>query len=219
MKKLLVFFLLLFAFPSFGQSVEKGMFFADLSAGLGAYHGYNNLDYNPNKKVNAAASAFQFNGSYFLNERFSVGLELRFLSYLTPDDTNSIVKEAQAGGILINTDYVFANKKKFNAWVGIGIGANRFEYIRSEIDTAQMVVNSGTVKAGGALIDVHSGFRWCFSKHIGFNMRAGYSLFPMQVSNFTVNGEQREKMGYRNTEDVILNFRGLEIKAGLSFYF
>lgn len=215
-------FLLLFVIlyqVTFSQSADKGKTFIDLSVGMGGYHGMSNLNDNQNKDVNAGANAFQLNAGYVVKNGFSLGLEFRALRYLTDDDSASIVKEAAANCIAITSDYHFVNKKKFNAYAGFGLGGTRFNYLRSELDTTTLQYNKGRVYAQGALVDIHTGLRWCFTKHVGLFFRANYSFFPLNVTRFTVNGNDKEDMSYRKTTDVILNFRGLELKVGLSVYF
>lgn len=215
----LITFSLLLVTQTQAQYAKQGMLDIDLSAGLGVYHGYENIRPEAElNKVNAAATVLHFDVNYFAQDRISVGAQFRALRYLTEDDSTAVINSASANSILLHGDYHFSNRPKFNAYVGFGIGVNGFVYERMITDTNN-VTTRGTIRAAGSVIDLRSGLRWCFSKHVGFHLTANYSVYPMQVLWAKINGSKIDELDYVPVEDVIINFRGVEIAAGFSFYF
>jgi hypothetical protein len=209
----------LIAISSQAQYANQGTLDIDLSVGLGMYHGYENIRPEAElNKVNAAATVLHFDVNYFAQDRISVGAQFRGLRYITEDDSTAVINAASSNGILLHGDYHFSNRPKFNAYLGFGLGVNGFVYDRMITDTNN-VTTRGTIRAAGSIIDLRSGLRWCFSKHFGFHLSANYSVYPMQVIWAKVNGNKIDELDYVPVEDVIINFRGVELIAGFSIYF
>ncbi|HRE73936.1 MAG TPA: hypothetical protein PK637_15965 [Flavobacteriales bacterium] len=203
------------------QSAEKGKLFIDTGGGLGVYHGFSIFSPPENAGINAAAFSGNLRINYFVKPTISTGIEIRHLVYPSNEsDTNRVIASASGTGILLTAENVFFNRKKFHAFVGAGLGVYSFAYERYERDSTQTISeNLGQIKARGTSIYLGTGFRWCFSKHLGLNFRAGYSIYPLRVNEYRFNGNVQEEMDYRKSTEVILNFRGVEGQLGLSVFF
>lgn len=216
MKKLLLVFIFI---PTLLSAQEKQYKFqTDLSYGFGIYKGWDNLKPGLRTTVNALTSIAQFNFAFTYSPRLTIGIEFRTRSFITGQDSNNVIINASSGAFLINTDYHFTDQKNKNAYVGFGFGGSNMQYSRMVRDSLGNT-NVGEISARGPLINLRSGFRWYFSKHFGIQLNGNYSIYPMHTKSVVINGNEQDHLDYRNTQDVLFNFRGIELKFGLCLRF
>lgn len=220
MKKIILLVLLI---PQVLSAQKSNDFFqADLSVGFGIYNSFDNLNGNyVRQKFNAFARISQLNLSFKVKDQFYIGFEGRGKKFAGQNDS-TIYETANSVGLLINTDYQFINKNKINAYLGFGLGISGLNYSKTIYGSDSLGIHEiqeGKIRGGGGFINLRSGIRWYFTKNIGLSLLGNYSITPTQIRSFKINGADQEIIGYKNIDDVVVNFRGIELKLGVCIRF
>lgn len=212
---LLLFFISLLTLPFvMGQSADKGQMSIDVGFGVSGYGTHSNL--GESRRVGAAALLADLDFGYCIKDRISIGLNVRshyrYLGESADSSVNHVM--ARGGGIGFNGRYYILNKPKFQYFVGSMVGVTGLNYER--LDTSGVL---GELYLNGGMVGLHTGFRALFSKVVGFHMKASFTSHIYHTRRFAVNGEQREYIGHIKSTDLLFNFRGLELLAGITFVF
>ncbi len=206
---------LLLLLPVLGQSqVKKGTWLVDLGIGIGAYGSSTNLNFDSG--VNAAPAIARIAVDYGIMDQFALGLQYRRLDYLTDDDSTASFINANTNAVLFNGTYHLVNKSKFNFYVGTSFGYATIYYERQNVDGAYGFINGKGIPYG-----LNTGVRKYFGANgtVGFFFHANLINYPFEVTNIEVDGQVVESVQGIPTDQLHVNFAGVDLIFGVALKF
>jgi len=162
----------------------------------------------------AFSTGAKVNLLYNVKESFSVGLHFASNKFKTDPDTTANFANANNTIIAILFNYHLVDKKKFNFYLGSGLGVSQLKYERQQTDGT-----TGEITMEGPSLMLNAGMRFYFIKNLGLFFQPGFVVNPYRISSFTINGQEQDTIGNYNVDDVTFALRGVNVSLGLSLRF
>jgi len=215
---------LIIAFPLAAQIVDKGTVLIGAEAGIGLYNSTQN--FTATRKPTGETTGFphfQIRADIGVKKGFALGLTVRSNGTISENSTDTVDQSTEnfkisSGAILLNASYYLVNKDKSGLFAGVSVGGTSLTADGSQIDTLEQV-ETATVSATAITVLFQGGYHKLLSRKIGLNLKASYASMPFGFDSFQRNGVEQERLGNVQVKQAVLNLRGIEIEAGLTFHF
>ncbi len=216
MKSLILYLSFFLCVSGFAQTVNKGTWQVQAFVGQGIYN--QNASYSLNSGIGAAPAQFGLSGEYLIQDRLSIGLNLRANVYAideAQDTTRVNVITASGGTGLLVTKVYLIDKEKFNFYGGIGIGAS---FINLDVNGPNGIQNA-YAEMDGFTQNLCFGFNWYFAKNFGLTMNLGYINHNLKFDYLSIDGQDVDRISEIEKDVSTLNHRGLDGQIGFTFKF
>lgn len=214
MKYLALFSLILTFNTLDAQFANKKKIELQLNSGLGIY--VQNNSFNTNRTIGGVPKLFDINASYFIEDRLSIGVNLRYHNFIIDDtDTTTRVDQGDGGAIHFTTNFYWLNNKKFNLYSGIAFGAVFINVHATDLNSLE----TGYAELAGNSYYVNTGFNWYFWKGLGLNLKLAYINQNYEYKYLELNGNETQEIDGVWVIGNHVNHRGLFSTLGLSYSF
>jgi hypothetical protein len=217
MKKTLLFLLLLIAISAQAQrkkefQIRGGFGFAAYATTTEFTYSAFGLTFTTKNDDGAATVHMPLELRYEISQRFNLGLDMKWGSYLYEPDSGD-GKSNKFFVIGVGLEYNFINADNFR-WYG-GLGFNSASLELEENSTFGSTPVKQITRWSGGGFRLNSGVLYFFAGALGLNFNLGYDSHNFSLDEFEVNGQSQNLSGIDGSLDV----GGMDLTLGLAVRF
>ncbi len=219
MKHIRIFYLLLlFLILSTKSFSQKGEFQLRGGVGLAVYgtqsefiFDFFGLKVYQTEEDGAATVHVPLEFRYGLTNRFNLGLDIKFGSYIYDPDS----AEGKSNRFFVigpHAEFNMIAKENFRWYLGAGFNMAALEL---QEDKDEVISTRYISKYAGAGVRINTGILWFFADPIGLHFNIAFDSHAFKLKNYSVNGNE---VNLDNIEGK-LNVKGADMVLGLVFRF
>jgi len=145
---------------------------------------------------------------YEISERFNLGLDIKWGSYLyDPDSSDG--KSNRFFVLGIGAEYTLVNRDNFRWYLGAGFNAAGLE-LEENYTSFGIPINQVATYSGSG-VRINSGLLWFFAGKLGLNFNMGFDSHNFSLKDLEHNGQAFDLTNYEGK----LNVKGADFTLGL----
>ncbi len=151
---------------------------------------------------------------YEIRERWNIGLDMKFGSYLYEDTQENANKSNAFRSLGIGAEFVALNKNNTRIYLGLCLNSTLLEMMEKIKVGQEMMTSTMTWRGGGAKINVGI-MQYFGNSPIGINFNLGADSHAFQLKDWKY--PTANSLLYLNSSSGTLNVQGIDVALGLVF--